>query len=97
MNWRLPNGRSHCGEKVRGLDKIESIAYADDIVLMSDEKHLLQSSLQTHSDVMASWGLTINTDKTKTQVIQPQNTSEYITLSLYSRIKTLSSTLARLR
>ena len=85
IQWRIPNGRSNRGEIVAGTDVVGILAYADDVVLWSDDKSDLQTATSTLSEIMDRWGIKINTNKSKTQVIQPIESNSYYTSDITIR------------
>ena len=82
ISWRIPNGRTHRGDKTTGTENIGSIEYADDIALWSDSKIEIQNSVQELCCVLQQWGFEINFAKTKCQVIQPHGIDDRISLNL---------------
>ena len=71
INWRIPHGKKHMGQQVSGIDTIGPLAYADDLVLYADDPKELKEAFLNINLVMKQWGMTMNEQKTKCQVIQP--------------------------
>ena len=58
---------------LNGVDKINALAYADDIVLLSTSKEGLQTALNTLQEYCTEWHLKTNNSKTKTMIFSKGN------------------------
>ena len=58
---------------LNGIDMINALAYADDIVLLSTSKEGLQKALNTIQEYCTEWHLKINSKKTKTMIFSKGN------------------------
>ena len=56
-----------------GVDMINALAYADDIVLLSTTKEGLQKAIDTVQEYCTNWKLKINSSKTKTMIFSRGN------------------------
>ena len=76
IKWRIPRGKRHSGDVVQGSETIGLLTYADDIVIWSDKEEELKNCIECFSDISKIWGMSVNTNKTKYQVLQPSNSNE---------------------
>ena len=56
----------NCGLSYSDDDHVSILLYANDIVLLSDNEHKMQTMLDYLNKWCRTWGLTINFDKSKT-------------------------------
>ena len=58
------------------------LMYADDVVLMAHDPHVLVKMLQVLDDVATQFGMKVNASKTEVQIIQGTPTANLPTISL---------------
>ena len=67
---------------LNGIDYINALAYADDIVLLSTSKEGLQKAIDTVQQYCTDWKLKMNSSKTKTMIFSRGNQKINCTFSI---------------
>ena len=65
VNYRLPDGRVHLGDDVRGSFLLFDLLYADDLVIICESEEALENAVMRLEQATQDAGLTISVKKTK--------------------------------
>jgi exonuclease III len=76
VEYRLPDGRVHLGDHVRGSFKVFDLLYADDLVLICESAEVMQEAVMRLEQATQDVGLTINVKKTKYLITKVDGRSE---------------------
>ena len=77
--YRIPAYACETNRETLGINFVDWIGYADDIVLCFETQDLLQKAVDILSDTFKRFNLNINVSKTKTMIINNNNANEYPT------------------
>jgi hypothetical protein len=76
IQYRLPDGRVHLGDDVRGTVRLFDLLYADDLVLVCERPEAMKEAVMRLEEATQEIGLTISVKKTKYLITRVDGRSE---------------------
>ena len=82
VKWRIPKGRKCRGDTVGGTEGVGHLAYADDLCICSNDINKLRNTSAALASTLEYWGLSININKTKIQVLQQEKVARPVSIMI---------------